>query len=129
MRVATDTYILIRFVFRAHIALWLAFGGRSICSALLFQPSLQIFDFGLQNGDLVLVSIESSLTVLALHMINHILNLLAPKKQEVSFEIEINNLTYRIGGLLPYNRQHERFKNVIDLLHEPCFIGFSSFGA
>ena len=70
-----STYVTIRLMFGAHVASRLAIGCGIICSALLLQHSFKIRDFCLQDSCLGLVSIESPLAKLSLHILNHVFDL------------------------------------------------------
>ena len=69
------TYIFISFVFRALIAPAIVTISRGLGSFLLFKLLLKIGNLGLQGAKLAAITVESTLTKLTLHVLDHVFNL------------------------------------------------------
>lgn len=69
------TYIFISFVFGALIAPALVTISSGLGSFLLFNLLLKISNLGLQGAKLAAITIESTLTKLTLHVLDHVFDL------------------------------------------------------
>lgn len=79
------TYIFISFVFGALIAPALVTISSGLGSFLLFKLLLKISNLGLQGTKLAAITIESTLTKLTLHVLDHVFDL---SRQGTSINIQ-----------------------------------------